>query len=378
MKTAKSLDELAAEVERRAGARRDLVAPVESLEVMVADAEGTPELRLSLTNGKHETFGITPHAHSQLAEYACIPVAEYRQMHEGAPELLAEFVNRSMRSKAKDRRMLRTVDGMVLAFLDGRYRVLVNEDVMDAAIPVLLERRLIIMSCEITEKRLYLKAVDRSIERDVPTGRMLGDDTNGFFDTISPGIVISYSEVGDGPLSIETSVWTKVCTNLAAVGTAVRNHHAGRHRELSGEDWVLAARETRELTAAAIRDPIRDLVASALDAARFEAVARMLTLAASNPMESDAVDVLQRVGERFGLDEGEKQSVLHHLIKGRDLTRYGLHAAITRASADVGDYDRATELERLGGRVIGLSLLEWNAISQGAPRMLPVRRRAAS
>src|SRR5262249_8881236 len=158
-----------------------------------------------------------------------------------------------------------------------------------------------------------------------------------------------------------TSVWMKACTNLAVMGTTIRHHDLSGRRELSGEDWVLAARETRELIAAAIQGPVRDLVASALDEAKFAAVVKMLMLASMSPMESsDVVEVVERVGERFGLDESEKESVLRYLPRGGDLSRYGLQAAITRASADVEDYDRATELERLGGRVIELPPAEWN------------------
>jgi len=377
MKTGKSWDELAAEVERRAGLKRDLVASVEKLEAVVVDAEGKPELGLAVADG--ETFGITPHAHSQLSEYASIPLDEYLRMQVEAPELLATFVNRSMKSKATDRRMLRTLDGAVQAFLDARYRVLANEDVMDAVAPVLRERKLLVLSCELTEKRLYIKAVDRSIERDVPTGRRMGDNTHGFFDTISPGIVISYSEADGGPLSVETFVFTKACTNLAVMGTTVRTQHLSGHKELSGVDWVLAARETRELTGSAIQDSLRELVSSALDEAKFEAAEKLLKLAAMSPMElSDAVPVVERVAERFGLDEREMRAVLEHFIRGRDFTRYGLQAAITRASADVGDYERATEMERLGGRVILLSPLEWNGILDRLPRVPRVTRKLAS
>jgi len=70
--------------------------------------------------------------------------------------------------------------------------------------------------------------------------------------------------------------------------------------------------------------------------------------------------------------------VLQHLVESHDLTRYGLHAAITRASTDVEDYDRATELERLGGRVIALRPSEWTAVLEGLPEAPRATRRAAS
>src|SRR5262245_8015894 len=122
MKIGKSLEELSAALERRAAGKRDLVAPVGKLEVFVAEARGSPEIRLAVTNGKPETFGITPHAHGQLSAYVDIPLNAYQRMQVEVPEALAGFINRSLESKAKDRRMLRTVDGAVQAFLDARYR----------------------------------------------------------------------------------------------------------------------------------------------------------------------------------------------------------------------------------------------------------------
>lgn len=346
--------------------------------MLVAEAQGTTELRLTVADGKKETFGITPHAHAQLADYVGIPLGDYRRIQVEAPELLARTVNRSMKAKGKDARMLRTLDGAVRAFLGARYRVLETEDVADAVLPVLRERKLIIVSCAITDQCLYIKAVDRSIERDIPTGKRLGDGSHAFFDTISPGIVVSYSEVGAGSVDvdIETSIWTKVCTNLAVTGTPLRHHHLSGRQELSGFDYLLATRENRELTVAALRGPVRDLVISALDEARFEAAAKMLMRAARSPLGSgNVVEVVERVGERFGLDELEKSSVLHHLLLRGDLTLYGLHAAITRASADVVDYDRATAMERLGGRIIDPSALEWTVISQALPRVSPATLR---
>jgi hypothetical protein len=43
-----------------------------------------------------------------------------------------------------------------------------------------------------------------------------------------------------------------------------------------------------------------------------------------------------------------------------------LHAAITRASADVEDYDRASDLERIGGNVITLPRSDWSAVLKQA------------
>ena len=68
--------------------------------------------------------------------------------------------------------------------------------------------------------------------------------------------------------------------------------------------------------------------------------------------------------KKFGLTEAERGSVLTHLIRGGDLSQYGLVNAVTRAAEDADDYDRATAFETLGGRIVELPRAEWTALSE--------------
>jgi len=54
--------------------------------------------------------------------------------------------------------------------------------------------------------------------------------------------------------------------------------------------------------------------------------------------------------------------VLRHLIVEGDPSAYGIVNAVTHASQDVEDYDRATELEALGGKLIDLPPSEWRSV----------------
>ena len=76
----------------------------------------------------------------------------------------------------------------------------------------------------------------------------------------------------------------------------------------------------------------------------------------------DLAAVVDVTADKFALADSEKDSVLTHLINGGDLSAYGLSAAITRASQDVDDYDRASDLERVGGEVIELDPKQWAII----------------
>lgn len=364
-KIGRSLQDLAVEIERRAELKRDLLVPVEKLAMTVCGTR--PELAVAARNDV-ESFGILDYAHGQIAEYADIPMAYYRRMLSEDPDLLATNVNRWMRAKvgSKDsRRMVRTLDGKARALLSDKYRPLENEDLAEAILPVLLDMDLLILSCEITDRRLYIKAVDRRIERDVPTGRHMGDGSHIFFDTVSPAITVGNSEIGAGSLYIETGTYTKVCTNLAMIGTNMRKYHTGARAAVTDEVMALLTDETKKATDRAVWMQVRDMVKAAFDAAKFDAMVQKLGAASKDQIEGDdVVEVVERVGKRFTLNEGERKGVLSKLIEGGDLTRYGVHAAITRFSQEKDvDYDRATELERIGGDVIELTPTGWRELS---------------
>lgn len=372
-----SLSELARQIEERANAKKDFVAPVDKFTLSSPIVGDPKDVRLVIANGGEHTLGLNTVAHGQLAEYVGIPNAYYQRMLADQPALLTANVNTWLRSRSvvdnkaptggrADRRMIRTIGGTARAILSDKYRPLENEDLAEAILPVLLDMNLMLLSCQITDTRLYIKAVDRRIEKDVPTGKKMGDGSHVFFDTCSPAITITNSEVGMGALSIETGVFTRVCTNLCMIGTNLRKMHTGGRASVSDEVYELLSDDTRKKTDGALWGQVRDLVRAAFDRARFEAVCGKLGDAAEQPLGNDPVLVIERAGKRLGLLEGEKKGILARLIEGADLTRYGLHSAITRHAEDVEDYDRASHLERLGGEVIELPKHSWQEIVREA------------
>lgn len=76
-----------------------------------------------------------------------------------------------------------------------------------------------------------------------------------------------------------------------------------------------------------------------------------------------ADEIADRSRSVLGLKEAEAASMLDHLIRGGDFTRYGLHNAVTRTAQDLESYDRASELERLGGRIIELPAKDWRTLA---------------
>jgi hypothetical protein len=97
--------------------------------------------------------------------------------------------------------------------------------------------------------------------------------------------------------------------------------------------------------------------------ARFRARLDHYRAACERRIEADPVRVVEAMVRRLALTEGEKSSVLGHLIRGGDLSAWGLANAVTRTAEDAADYDRATELEAAGGRVLELPPSDWRALA---------------
>lgn len=363
MKQGLSLSALAQEIERRANNKADFIAPSSKMSVEVVDNK--PVLSLSGDAGVKQ-FGINGVAHGQLAEYAGIPLPYYRKMASEAPALLATNVNRWLADKGNERRMVRVLDNDCRALLSDKYRILDHDELAEAVLPVLLDMNLLILSCQITSTRLYIKAVDRDIERQVPTGKFMGDGGHTIFDCVAPAIIVSNSECGFGGLTVESGVWTRACTNLANFGASMRKYHTGARASVSDEVFALLTDQTKKLTDAAVWAQTRDMVKGAFDVARFEATCKKLGDAAEQKIEGDVVEVVEVIGKRFGLGVDDRKGILARLIEFGSLTKYGISAAVTRHSAEVEDYDAASEMEHIGAQVIDLDRGAWSEVLKQA------------
>lgn len=369
MKTGKTLVDLAREIERRANAKKDMVVSTKDIAMQVdaanADlANQSPVLRIA---GQFD-IGINGIAHDQIGMHVEIPAKYYDKMLRETPDLLATNVNRWF-AKYPAPRMVRTLDGTARAFLSDRYRPLENEDLAQAVLPPLIDMDLAIMSSEITDRRLYIKAVDRRVERELQAaGGKFGDGKHNIVRCLSPAITISNSEVGMGALSILGGVYDGFCSNLATFGErSTRKYHVGGKHELGGEEvYALLSDETRRKTDAALWAQVADIVRAAFERAKFDSLCDKIAETASQKIEGDVVKVVSLSSKRFGFNEAEGKSILKHLIEGGDLSRFGLHNAVTRAAQDIESYDRSTELERVGGQIIELPANDWRELALAA------------
>lgn len=363
MKIGKSLVDLATEIQRRAGAKHDYVAKAEALSV--AAVGETKDLKLSVGD---EQFGIGEITHDQIGQYLQIPSAYYDRCRHENPDLLAYNVNAWFAQSQGQRRMVRTLDGNARAFLSDKFRPIENEDLCEAILPLLLDGgKFDIVSCEVTERKLYIKVVDHSVTRKLAeTGNYMGDGAHRIVRIAAPAITISNSEVGHGALSIQAGIFDSFCSNLSFFAArSMKKYHVGARHDLLGEDVVaMLSQATQNLTNAALMSQVRDVVTTAFNKERFNELCDMVdgTAAQVIDKDTDVVKLVNLTGKRIGLTEGENKGVLNALIAGADMTRFGVYNAITRFASDVDSYDRASELERAGAAVIELAQPEWQRL----------------
>ena len=342
MKQGRTLQALGKELDRQRTARQDFIADTRS--IMMESEPGASHLRLEV-NGMPQEFGVGEIAHQQIATRLNIPYRYYQKMQQEQPELLDENVNTWLH-EVPERRMLRVLDGRVRAFLSDRYRRLDNLELCAAVLPTISSMRgASIESCEVTESHLYLKVVNKRLKAEVSPG-----------DVVQAGFVISNSEVGMGSLRVEPLVYRLVCKNgLIVKDYAKKKYHVGRQAEGSEDTaYELYSDETLRQDDAAFFSKVKDIVRVAVDEAKFQMAVSKMRDAMNIPLEHDPVKEVELLADRFLLTQAERGDVLRQFSMGHDVSRYGLMNAVTAASKICKDYERATELERIGGEILSL------------------------
>ncbi len=345
MKHGKTLQELAAEITRRNEVKEDFIVDTRQVE-MIEDGGG----KLSFGGN---CFEINEIAHGQIANKLKIPYKYYERMLKEQPELLAHNVNTWLSSEPS-RRMVRTLDGTARAFLSDKYRRIDNYEIACEVLPIIQEMQdATVESCEITDSRMYLKVVNPRIQTEVVPG-----------DIVQSGLIISNSEVGMGSVSVMPLIYRLVCSNgMIAADSGVRKFHVGRTNE-ADDDFRIYASDTLIADERAFMLKLRDVVKAATDITKFNAIVEQMRTATKAKITSpDIPGVVKLTAKEFSIRETETNGILDQLIRGENLSLYGLANAVTRHAQDVESYDRSTELETVAYSIMTMHPKMWTKLN---------------
>jgi hypothetical protein len=364
MKAGRTLNELAAELTRQSETKKDFLAPQGAMTAVVTAQR---EVVVDGINGK--PLAITNYAHGQIADHLGIPKKYYDRMLAEQPQLAADSINTWLHVDAGQRRMVRTLDSRIRAFMSPKYRPLDNFDLAQAVIPVLTAAGVDIVSCELTETRMYIKGILPALSDELPEGLAYGGHQRigGDRGHLVAAIVISNSDIGAGTLRVEPSVFTTHCTNLAILmDAAMKKYHVGRAHEADANFEVFTD-ATRKVDDAAFWLKVKDVTAAAFREDLFRAAIAKIRTSASTPITSDDLPkVVDLAVTELALPVGSSTGILKHLAAGGDLTQWGLSSAITRVANDADDYELATTFEHAGGSVLTLAPGAWKRIAEAA------------
>lgn len=368
MKTGKSLVELATELERQNNAKRDFIADTRVLQFTTeqhTEGEGKDQkitggasvIGIPHNGGSLAQFTVTDHTHSQIAERLKIPKAYYDRMRSNAPQLLDNSVHTWFQVNA-EKRMVRCLDDHARAFLSDRYRPLDNHQLATAVLPIIADiTGMRIESCDLTASKMYLKCINTRLQGEIKTG-----------DVVQGGIIISNSEIGLGSLRVEPLIYRLVCSNgMIAADSSLKKYHVGRAADQGDAAFELFRDETLKADDQAFFLKVQDVVRACVDQVKFNLVLDRYRQTTTQMITGDVPAAVEVTATQFGFNALEKSSVLTHLIQGGDLSLYGLANAVTRASQDLTDYDRATDFEYIGGEIIELTGRDWQQIAEAKP-----------
>ena len=326
--------------------------------------------------GERETrFDTTPHARRQITSWAKIPA----QYSDRCPtELLAINANHWFKNGIDDKgapaRMLRTMQAndflgidkpVVRAFVSDKFRRIDNWDYVNAVFPVLqeyAEKGLVIDSVQCSEHALYLKGhIDGIEELILKPGTVMGKGHDHYY-KVRPGFELKNGETGKSALQFAPALYDDGCTNLAIFReNAQRRLHVGRSQS-DGELWNMLTDETQVQSNKALMMQIADYARASLDQSGevFKTTCDLLR-------EKMGIEVkrpeatFKLIADQWQLSEDETNGCVAALLTRGDMSVFGVQAAITQFSQEEAvSYDRASELEVIGGDVLAFN--QWDQL----------------
>jgi len=373
-------------------AKRDAVLDTRALTASVAPATDNAPKTLVLDLGSKFKLTVGDVAHEQFSSRLKIDLPYYRRMLADAPELLAENLNWWLQKTPETRlaRMLQAgpaldeADNAALArtgaafklraVLGKGYRTIDDAELVAEVLPVMQERGALLGDFSIDDRRMHAKFMTpaRSVQaireeyarkygltiaqvRQHTT--INGKDVSWVDEVLSMGLYIRHSEIGFASLTASAEYRILKCLNDMIDKNLVNIRHVtGKRTVDENEDVRFLSSETQLMENAALIGRVRDSIGAAFDDEQAFNRVNQLADAKTDTLELPAgvplFEFVGAIGERLNLTDAQTEVLKEetgravHEEGGR--TRFAMVQGITATARQMTDYDRRTELERVG------------------------------
>lgn len=366
MQTAMNLEQLLTTVIAQSKEREDFLADTDKALSLVHDP-GTGEIRMLLQGsaGLRE-LKLSDTCHTQIAQRLAIPAKYYRRLLEDHPDMVVDQVNKLF-DREPETRMIRVLGDTARAFLSQNYRRVDHDNVLENMLPQIVQGDIqtVPLSTNVTDNKMYMKVLfdDDRLTQEIGTVR-------GEADTVKPGFILSNSETGHGSLSVKGFFYRSYCTNGCHFGgiNAVeykRSHRGGKL--INDAEYTIISDETRRLEDQVIWSAASDIITGLSNPETVARLGNDIRQANQTEKVVNPTEAVDAVARELGIRESEKTGVLESFLTDGIHNKWGMVNAITeQANNEEIGYDRATELEALGGKLLNMSDSQWNRIAVAA------------
>jgi len=331
---------------------------------------------------KYDRMSVDRHALGQMGSWAKIPYNYIKTMDDNRRyDLLAENFNSWFKNPVNDSRTRKMFRGMVSpweidanvkelkvfgkdeqkekirirSFHSNRYSIFDHEDLLSVAMPAIdeLEEDFELKSSSITNSKMYMKLLFPETE-----GKVVGD-------TVQLGLSITNSEIGLGSISVQPLIYVLRCTNgMVLPASGIKKRHIGSVLENDG--LIEYKDDTRKIAKEFHSKKTRDSIKSVVDGLFNGEILRSLNESADSKRVDNPQKAIEKITELFSLDKKESEGTTRAFWKERDLSKWGMANAVTEIANTHSSYDRASELESIGGKIINMHESEWSRIALAA------------
>jgi hypothetical protein len=242
------------------------------------------------------------------------------------------------------------------AMLSSSFKMIDNFDILMTALDAVRETgiELKIDSCDLTEKKMYVRFIAPSVEIQAPEllkNYHLPSAPQTGEHGIVAGFVLTNSETGHGAFTITPRLIVKVCNNgMIAKKDSLRKIHVGAKQEEAEIKWSEETNQKQlELVQLQIRDAVRTFITP-----EYVSRAADFILSANKTLDLP-IDTVKNVTKELQYDIDKSESILNFFLKSGDFTSFGVAQAVTLYAGKEASPDDQYDLESAAFEVVELA-----------------------